>query len=41
MVYANTLYPELNNDELQRLVDRDWRYMSEEDRQVQDSLCRE
>lgn len=27
-------FPELNNNELIRLVDRDWAYMSEEDRAV-------
>jgi len=27
--YASKLYPELNNDELQRLVERDWKQMGE------------
>ena len=34
IIYASELYPELNNNELARLVDRDWKYMPETERNV-------
>jgi hypothetical protein len=34
ILYASELYPELNNNELARLVDRDWKYMPEPERNV-------
>lgn len=34
IIYASELYPELNNNELARLVDRDWKYMPEAERNV-------
>jgi hypothetical protein len=37
---AAEMFPELNQSELQRLVSRDWRYMGEEERAVQISICR-